>query len=165
MPFARCSLIVLLLGLTGCVGSRPVPTHPPESLIEVNRLLAGREARVVLDDGSSVSGEGVTVFPDSVRFATSQPALPTSEVRRITYERKRFSPGQGASGGAMVGFSLLGIVMVGGDADPVDLAAGVAAVGVSSLVGLLLGLAEQVGEQERVAYEGPITRYEPRAES
>ena len=120
---------------------------------------------MVLDDDTAITSEGVTVFPDSVRFATGQPALPTSQVRRITYERERFSPGQGASGGAMVGFSLLGIVMVGGDADPIELAAGVAAVGVSSLVGLLLGLAEQVGEQERVAYEGPITRYAPRAEN
>jgi hypothetical protein len=61
----------------------------------------------------------------------------------------------------MVGFSVLGIVMAGGDADPIDLAAGVAAVGISSLIGLLLGVAEQVGEQERVAYEGPVMRYAP----
>ena len=158
---ARRFLFVLLCGLTGCVGSRPVSSRPPESLVEVNRLLADREARVVLDDGSSVTGEGVAVFPDSVRFATGLPALPTSRVLRITYERDRFSPGQGASGGAMVGFSVLGIVMAGGDADPIDLAAGVAAVGISSLIGLLLGVAEQVGEQERVAYEGPVMRYAP----
>lgn len=158
---ARSFLAALLLGPTGCIGSRPTSTDPPESLAEVNRLLAGREARVVLDDGAVVSGVGAAVYPDSVRFATGQPALPTSRVQRITHERDRFSPGQGASGGAIVGFALLGAVMAGGDAAPLDIAAGIAAVGVSSLIGLLLGLAEQAGEQERVAYEGPFTRYGP----
>lgn len=150
---------VMIIGLTGCVGSRPASIPPPESLVEVNRRLAGREARVLLDDSTVVAGTGAAVFPDSVRFAGGEDAVPTDRVRRITYERDSFSPGQGASVGAVVGFSLLGIVMVGGDADPVDLAAGIGAAGAASLIGLLLGLAEQVGEQERVAYEGPLSRY------
>ncbi len=33
------------------------------------------------------------------------------------------------------------------------------AVAASALLGVVLGVAEQAGPQERVAYEGPITRY------
>jgi hypothetical protein len=158
----RWLLVLLLFGLTGCVGSRPISNQSPESLAEVNQLLAGREARVALTDGSSVAGEGIAVFADSVRFATGQPALSTSRVRRITYERGQISPGAGAAGGAFVGTVLAGLyASTSEETTALKLVLGGIVVGGSALLGLLVGIAEQEGEQERVAYEGPVTRYAP----
>jgi len=144
------------------VGSRPVPTHPPKSLAEVNELLAGREARVTLDDGTAVTGEGAAVFPDSVRFTTGKPALPTPRVRRITYERDRFSPATGAGVGALVGVGVVGACLLTPDeSDLLCIVLGGVAVMGSALIGLGFGMLEDVGEQEHVAYEGPVSRYAP----
>ena len=124
-------------------------------------MLAGRPATVHLADGTAVLGEGVAVFPDSVRFAAGSAALPTARVHRITYARDRFSPGQGAAGGALVGLATAGLCA----ASPGDLSSGwcLAYAGIAvmsgAILGALLGEAEGVGPQERVVYEGPIARY------
>jgi hypothetical protein len=148
--------------LAGCAGTRSVSTERPRSLAEVNRVLADREAQIELDDGAVVTGLNVVVSPDSVRFATRSgpPALPVSRVSRITYERDRFSTGAGATGGAAVGLIAL-VVTAGEDAFAFPLISGVVVVG-GAVIGLVLGLAEEAGSQERIAYEGPVTRYMPR---
>jgi hypothetical protein len=122
-------------------------------------VLADREAQIELDDGAVVTGLDVVVSADSVRFATRSgpPAFSVSRVSRITYERDRSSPVAGAIGGA-VGSSLALAVTSGEDAFSFPLISGVVVMG-SALIGLGLGLAEEAGSQERVAYEGPITRY------
>lgn len=157
----RSLALILVAVFVGCSGSRTVGTQPPRSLVEVNEVLAGREATAQLDDGTTVKGEGLAVFPDSVRFAAGSAVLPTARVLRITYERDRFSPGQGAAGGALVGGAVAGLCA----ASPGDLSsswclayAGIAVMS-GAIIGALLGEAEGVGPRERVAYEGPVSRY------
>lgn len=163
-PLVTFSLALLLLGLAGCAGSRAVSTEPPRSLVEVNRALADREAQIELDDGAVVTGLDVVVSLDSVRFATRSgtPAVPVNRVSRITYQRDSFSPGTGAGVGALVGLGVVSIAALASEESVVLYAvvSGVVVMG-SALIGLMLGIAEEAGSQERVAYEGPITRYVP----
>lgn len=153
---------MLFTSLGGCAGSGAVSTDPPRSLAEVNYVLAGKEARATLGDGTVVTGRGVAVFPDSVRFATGQPALSTARVSRTTYDRDRISPGAGAGGGALVGASVAVLSLLSSDEPgPLELVLGGVVIGGGALLGLLIGIAEQEGAQERVAYEEPLSRYEP----
>lgn len=159
----RCILLVLALCLAGCAGSGTISQEPPTTLADVNRLLENREVRIERMDGTFISTYDVTVAPDSTRFASRSgpPVLPTDAVRRITYERDRISPGGGAMGGAAIGATFIGLAMLSeGEASPLAFAIGGVFVGTGAVVGLLVGMLENVGEQERVAYEGPASQYE-----
>lgn len=164
----RLSLLFLFLGLTGsflgltgCAGSSPT-AQPPRSLAEVNRLLEGREVQIERMDGTIIPAYDVMVGPDSTRFASRSrpPVLPTHSVRRITYGRDRISPGAGAMGGAATGIAFVGLVMLSeGEVSPLTIGIGSVIVAGGAVVGLLVGMLENVGEQDRVAYEGPVSRY------
>lgn len=155
-------LSLLLLFLTGCAGSG-AGSEPPRSLADVNRLLANREVQVERTDGTVTSAYGVTVAPDSTRLAarSGPPVLPTEHIKRITYERDRISPGGGAVGGATAAIAFVGLAMISeGTFSPLEFALGGALVAGGAVIGLLVGMLEEAGEQERVAYEGPVGRYE-----
>ncbi len=157
----RLLFFALLVGLSGCAGSRTISSGPPQSLSEVNRVLDGREVQIELDD-DTVAGWRVVVARDSVRFVSEagRRAFATSQVRRISYERDRFSPGKGASIGALAGLSVVALCLLTEEEQRGWCVAygGIVSMG-GALLGALLGEAEKAGGQERVAYEGPITRY------
>ena len=157
-------LAVLLIGLAGCAGSRSVSTEPPRSLDEVNRVLDGRDVRIAFADGTILPGQRTTVTADSVHFLTdtSFESVAVDEVTQITYERDRFSPAQGAVGGAVFGIGLTTLCVVTEEWDALCLAVGGLFTMGAAIVGAGLSLLERVGDQERVAYEGPVARYKVR---
>ena len=135
--------------------------EPPDSLAAVNRVLDGREARIVFTDSTEAVGREVSVAADSVRFWTEEArrAIPTGDVRRITYERDRFSPGKGVLGGLMLGAGVITACYLTGEGDPLCLAFGGLVMMGGAVIGGGLGILEQAGSQERIAYEAPLSRY------
>lgn len=159
----RCILLVLALCLAGCAGSGTISQEPPTTLADVNRLLENREVRIERMDGTVISAYDVTVDRDSTRFASRSgpPVLPTADVRRITYERDRISPGGGAMGGAAIGATFIGLALLSTESPtPLELVGGGVIVVAGAVLGLLVGMLDEAGEQERVAYEGPASQYE-----
>lgn len=159
----RRILLALVLCLTGCAGSSAISQEPPTTLADVNRLLAGRDVQIERMDGTVAAAYDVTVERDSVRFAAryGPPVLPTADVRRITYERDRISPGASALGGAALGATFVGLVILSEETvSPLTMAVGGVVVAGGAVLGLVVGMLEGVGSQERVAYEGPVSRYE-----
>jgi hypothetical protein len=156
--------LVFIVGLTGCAGSRAIPIDPPESLVDVNHVLAGRDARVHLDDSTAVMGRGAAVFPDSVRFAGGEDAVPTARVRQVVVERDRLSMRSTAVAGLLVGLGAAGLVAF----EFTQPAFAFAVLSgpflmTGATLGIAVGMLDRVGSQERVVYEAPLSRYLPDA--
>lgn len=151
-------LALLLLGLSGCAGSRAVASGDPRSLTEINGLLEGREARIELTDGTALTGREVTVAFDSTRFLSEAGprTLATAEVHRVFAERARATLHGATLGGVVAGF---GLVILGSHLDPSVALITPFIVGGGAVLGLVLGAGEQAGPRERVVYEGPVERY------
>lgn len=163
---ASVSLAVLLSALlviaTGCASETRIVTEAPRSLAEVNRLLADRDARIELLDGSVLEGYDATVAVDSVRFASRSgtPAVATPLVRRVVVERKRLSVGKAAGGGFLFGVAVAGLIA----ADLNDTAIAFTVLSPlfgmgGAVVGGAIGLLDRAGSQTRTAYEAPLSAY------
>ena len=99
------AITVALAVLCGCAQVRVVdPIGPDESLVEVNRALSGRKARIVLGTGSEFLGMRVHVRSDSTMWVpadmtSERVAVQTSELKSITV----LDRGRGARQGAILG--------------------------------------------------------------
>ena len=157
----HAALAPLLLSLVGCATTGTVWSGPPRTLVEVNRALDRREALVVLTDSTEVIGREITVAADSVRFRAdrSWQAVSTDTVQRITFERKGFSPLTGAVGGALFGAGLIASCYLSDESGFLCLEVRTIFMVGAALAGAGFGILERTGEQERVAYEVPLSRY------
>jgi hypothetical protein len=99
------AITVALAVLCGCAQVSVVdPIGPDESLVEVNRALSGRKARIVLGTGSEFLGMRVHVRSDSTMWVpadmtSERVAVQTSELKSITV----LDRGRGARRGAILG--------------------------------------------------------------
>lgn len=178
----RCSLLLVVLVLTGCASSRPPGTLPePVTLAEVNRALAEQRATVYFADGREPERWYVEVGPETTRLLGKARVIGGPEVRRIpTGEIAQIeiddslSAGQGAKRGAGYGaLSGLPLVAMGlyaaatcttGENDysclgalAIPLGAGVSTVG--GIVGAGAGAATTARRYPVTVYRAPVTRY------
>ncbi|MEM1043704.1 MAG: hypothetical protein AAGI91_13885 [Bacteroidota bacterium] len=128
-------------------------------------MLEGKVAQIEQADGTRIAAWSVVVAFDSVRFATESgwDAVPAAQVKRVTYGQERVSLGESIVGGALTGIVLAALATAGDSGSGVisdsEIIGALTAVGAG--IGMVLGLVEQVGSQDRVVYEGPVSRYGP----